>query len=905
MRILVIAEKPMLRKAIADAIPGKGSGSDPVVKTYNGDEYTITNVYGHVLQLKMPEDYDPAYKKWDLSALPIYFENWEQKPSPTAKEKVVQLKDLIKNADMIIHAGDPDDEGQYLIDEILRWYKYKGPVKRLDTANTTLAGMQKALSKMTDNTKHINDGLAAHARAISDLIVGVNMSRYYTLISGGATLTVGRVQTPTLGLVVARDALIEGHNKSKYYVVAGNMDIKGNSIPFTLQMKKTDPRLDDGKLLNKSEAEAIKDRIANKSYSEIIINKKKEIEQPPLPFNLVKLQTYCGSKFNYDPKKVMDITQALRDKYSAITYNRSDCQYLSSDHFAEAPSTTATVCANIGYTPKELDTNIKSKAFNDKLITAHFAIIPTDSKQDISKFTQDERNVYLAICKYYLAQFLPPAEKLKTSMKKEVQDGVLSSTSTEITKPGYRAIFKDAKEEEKSVLSEMPAGMYDGQTDDCEIQEKETKPPARYTKTSLNEDMTRISKYVDDPEIKKMLLAKDAGKEGENGSIGTTATRPDIIENLIKRGYLEEQGKKIISTKLGREFYNALPDELKKPDMTAKWWAMQEQIKAGEIDYTDLPESVLETCKDIMNQKHERIAAASTGRSQNGRQVLGKCPKCGKDVILTKKGGAVCVGFMDKSCDFGIYGTIAEKKLTPTQLSTLITAGHTKTIKGFKSKSGKTFDAPLKLDETYKVKFDFQETDAASRESEYKCPKCGRPLIYTRNGGVSCSGYKDGVCDFGIYGTIAGKQLSREHINQLLEDRKTDTINGFVSKAGKKFSAALELTEENKIAFVFPERSDDASSGADSGLKCPKCGQPLFFTKTGGVVCKGKFDGACDFGIYGTVAGKKLTEKQITSLIENGKTGVIKGFKSKAGKKFDAALTLAPDGTTKFEFEQK
>lgn len=901
MNILVIAEKPMLRKAIADAIPGKGSDSDPVVKTYNGDTYTITNVYGHVLQLKEPEDYDPSYKKWSLDSLPIYFDDWGQKPSPSAADKVKQLGGLIKDADMVIHAGDPDEEGQYLIDEILRWYKFTGPVKRLDTANTTLAGMQKALSKMTDNDRHINDGLSAHARAISDLIVGVNMSRFFTLLSGGSTLTVGRVQTPTLGLVVARDALIEGHTKTVYYTVSGNMDITGKAVPFNLKMKNDDPRLDEGRLLDPKEAEEIRKRIANKTYEDVVITKKTEKEEPPLPFNLVKLQTYCGNKFNYDPKRVMDITQDLRDKYSAITYNRSDCQYLSSDHFAEAPNTTATVCSNIGFTPKGLNTSIKSKAFNDKLITAHFAIIPTDSKQDLSKYTQEEKNVYLAICKFYLAQFLPPAEKLKTFMRKEVQDGTLMGVSTEITKPGYRSIFSDAKEEEQSPLSELAAGSYTGQTDDCEIKEKETKPPARYTKTSLNEDMTRISKYVDDPEIKKLLLAKDAGKEGENGSIGTTATRPDIIENLIKRGYLEVQGKKVISTKLGREFYAVLPDELKKPDMTAKWWVMQEQIKAGEIEYNELPKSVLETCKHILGQKFEKISSARTG----GRKVLGKCPKCGKDVILTKKGGAVCVGFMDKTCDFGIYGTICEKKLTENQLATLLAAGRTNIIKGFTSqKTGKKFDAALKMDESHKVVFDFEKNGDAG-ECQYTCPKCGRPLVYTASGGVSCTGFKDGACDFGIYGKIAEKAIPRAQLNKLLDTGRTDTIKGFKSqRTGKKFDAIIKLNDEYKTEFEFPEHSTESDS-KDTGLVCPLCGNTVFYTKTGGAVCKGHFDNDCTFSIYGTVAGKKLTQAQIKSLIEKGKTATISGFKSRSGKTFSAKLKLNENGTVGFEFENK
>ena len=700
MNILVIAEKPMLRKAIAAALPGTRSGSDPVIIKNGADTYTVTNVYGHVLTMKEPEDYDPTYKKWSLDRLPIYFDNWGQKPNPSASDKVKELGTLLKNADCVIHAGDPDDEGQFLIDEVLRWHKYKGPVKRLDTANTTLEGMKKALKRMNDNKNHEADGYAAYARAVADLVVGVNMSRFFTLKSGGTLLTVGRVQTPTLGLVVARDEAIEGHVKVHYYVITGNMSINGKTVPFSLKMASDDPRLDDGKLLEKTIAEELQKKIANKNYTGISITKKEETEQPPLPFNLVKLQTYCGTKFNYDPKKVMDITQGLRDKYSAITYNRSDCQYLSSDHFAEAPSTVATVCANINFKPAGLDTTIKSKAFNDSLITAHFAIIPTDSKQDISKFTKEEKDVYLAICKYYLAQFMPPAKKLKTIMTKTVEDGKLTSTSTVILSPGYRSIFAEAKPEEKSDLSDLSAGTYDGTSDDCKIEEKETKPPARYTKTSLNEDMTRISKYVKDPEIKKLLLEKDEGKEGENGSIGTTATRSDIIDRLVSRGYLELQGKKLISTKLGREFYNLLPDELKKADMTAKWWVIQEKIKTGECKHSALPESVLETCKEVMAREYQNISAEAS--RPGGREALGKCPRCGSPIIEGKAGYG-CSGYKS-GCKFVIWkkakgGIFQKVEITPAMAKKLLDGKKVHSKKLYSPNKDKLFEADFQLDD--------------------------------------------------------------------------------------------------------------------------------------------------------------------------------------------------------------
>ena len=718
MKYLIIAEKPQLRDAIADAIDGSRSGKDPV---YIGD-YVITNVYGHILTLKQPEDYDANLKKWSMNQLPIYFDDWGQKVSDSAKEKAKQIKELLKEADCVIHAGDPDDEGQFLIDEVIRYFNYKGPVYRLDTNNISAQGLKKALNNLTDNKEHEQIGYAAFARSIADLTVGVNMSRYFTLLNNSGTLSVGRVQTPTLGLVVNRDYLIENHIKTYYYTVHGNLKIDESDIPFNVSISKEDERLEDGKLIHKDDAIDIQKQIQNKTFSDIKVSKKKEKEEPPLPFNLTKLQTYCGNKFGYDPSEVLEITQELRDKYKCISYNRSDCQYLHMDDHKEAPNVLTTVCSNIGFKPAELDSSICSKAFNDELTTAHTAIIPTDVKVDLTKMTQRQKDVYLAICKYYLAQFLPPAEKLKTQLKKQVDDTLtLTSTSTEIIKQGYRAIFKESEQEEISSLSNLKEGTYTGDTDECRIQERETKPPSRYTKTSLNEDMTQISKYVDDTEIKQLLLAKDEGKEGEKGSIGTPATRSTIIDGLVKRGFIREEGKKIISTELGREFYNMLPNSLKKADMTAKWWVMQEQIKNGEIGFKTLPESVLETCKNIMGETHEKLSVTvqnSTNKS------LGKCPRCGGDIVEGKVGYG-CSNWK-KGCKFVIWknakgGMLQKMTITPKIAKELLGGNAIRTNQLYSPNKDKKFTGSFKLHDKgseYGAEFDLILNNKTSKRKK-------------------------------------------------------------------------------------------------------------------------------------------------------------------------------------------
>lgn len=707
--ILVIVEKPVLGKAIADALPGTAAMKNGCIYK---DDYIVTWVFGHMLSLKEPEDYDIGYKSWNINSLPIFFKDWQvkigkdgnlNKGQISKSQRVNQIGSLLKQADEVIHAGDPDDEGQLLIDELLRWFNYKGTVKRLDTANTTLVAMKKALSHMTDNKPHEPYGWSAYARSVADLMVGINMSRLFSC-KNQTLLTIGRVQTPTLGLVVNRDLAIEGHHKQKYYTIGCDINFNNDTVQADFIPAKTDSNLVDGHILNKEYAEQICNRLKGQVLKNINITKKIVYEAPPLPFNLVKLQTYCSGKFGYSPQQVLDITQSLRENHKAITYNRSDCQYLSEEHYKEAPVTMKTVIMNIRYKPKNLDMNLKSKCFDSSKISAHFAIIPTNQKVNLDKLSEAEKNVYLAICKYYIAQFMPKAKKEQTNLSIELGNGeAIKAISTVIIEQGYRSIFNEAEKDKASNLSKIPEGIYSGKITDTDIAEKETKPPSRYTKASLNEDMTCISKYVKDPKIKQLLLSKDEGKEGERGSIGTSATRSGIIESLVKRGFLREDGKKVISTALGRELYRILPDEIKKADMTAEWWAIQEEIQNGTANYNKLIDSVYDTIKHIVANvdNYPVVNSSIIAIKKKGGAVIGKCPRCGGDIVETKTGFCCSNWKEPTNCKFNIW----KKSKSPLFAKTTFTAatvkkllsGQSVKMKKLVSKTGKEFEAEVKM----------------------------------------------------------------------------------------------------------------------------------------------------------------------------------------------------------------
>ena len=707
--ILVIAEKPVLGKAIADALPGTAAMKNGCI--YKGD-YIVTWVFGHMLSLKEPEDYDIGYKSWNINSLPIFFKDWQVKIGKDGNlnkgqisklQRVNQIGNLLKQADEVIHAGDPDDEGQLLIDELLRWFNYKGIDKRLDTANTTLVAMKKALSHMTDNKPHEPYGWSAYARSVADLMVGINMSRLFSC-KNQTLLTIGRVQTPTLGLVVNRDLAIEGHHKQKYYTIACDINFNNDTVQADFIPSKTDSNLVDEHILSKEYAEQICNRLKGQTLKNINITKKIVYEAPPLPFNLVKLQTYCSGKFGYSPQQVLDITQSLRENHKAITYNRSDCQYLSEEHYKEAPVTMKAVIMNIRYKPKSLDMNLKSKCFDSSKISAHFAIIPTNQKVNLDKLSEAEKNVYLAICKYYIAQFMPKAKKEQTNLSIELGNGeAIKAVSTVIIEQGYRSIFNEAEKDKASNLSKIPEGIYSGKITDTDIAEKETKPPSRYTKASLNEDMTCISKYVKDPKIKQLLLSKDEGKEGERGSIGTSATRSGIIESLVKRGFLREDGKKVISTALGRELYRILPDEIKKADMTAEWWSIQEEIQNGTVNYNKLIDSVYDTIKHIVTNvdNYPVVNSSIIAIKKKGGAVIGKCPRCGGDIVETKTGFCCSNWKEPTNCKFNIW----KKSKSPLFAKTTFTAatvkkllsGQSVKMKKLVSKTGKEFEAEVKM----------------------------------------------------------------------------------------------------------------------------------------------------------------------------------------------------------------
>lgn len=668
---LIIAEKPELGKAIAAAICQK-----PVTNrdgSINCGEYTVISAFGHLFKLKQPEEYGEEYKKWTKDTLPIYFENWDIVPAKDKTQRVNVIGGLLKQAEIVVHAGDPDDEGQLLIDEILQYFKYDGPVLRLSTNDNNPQYIQKQMAKLEDNSLYLSNGYSARARGVADFIVGINYSRFFTLSNRTRDLmNVGRVQTPTLGLVVARDMQIEGHKKLCYYELSVNFDNELTGVSAKFYPNPESPLLDEsGRVTNKAVLEKTLAMLKGRQV-EAVVEKSMVKEKPPLPLNQVELQTYCGTKYGYSLDETSKAAQELRENYKAITYNRSSSRNLNEEHYTEAPKVVDRVLNITGLNIPILDLGIKSACFKP-VKEPHHAIIPTGTALDISRLTPVQKNVYMAVVMFYLAQFMPEATDEKTTLNIELgKNNRIKAQSLLAKNQGWRSYFKE-KNTESSPLDKLAAGVYKVGITGGEIKEIETKPPKRYTEITLNKDMTSVAKYVTDPEIREILLRKDKDSDKDKGSIGTESTRTAIITNLITRGYLEKKGKQLISSQKGRELYSALPDEIKKPDMTAKWWAIQEKIKECEATPQDLYNDVLQTVSRIINEKYSFSIGTSKFNHSGVHPkavVVGVCPRCGGQVIENSKAFS-CINWQKpKECKFTLWKTSKQAPFSKYTLTT-------------------------------------------------------------------------------------------------------------------------------------------------------------------------------------------------------------------------------------------
>jgi len=622
---LFIAEKPSLGRAIADVLPKPLRKSDGFIVAANGD--TVTWCIGHLLEQAEPEVYDPAFKKWSHQHLPIVPTKWQlNAKKKTAKQLKVVVK-LIRQANQLVHAGDPDREGQLLVDEVINFAgvgKAKvESVQRCLISDLNLAAVKRAVLSLRSNRDFMPLSISALARSRADWLYGINLTRAYTLQGQKAgyhgVLSVGRVQTPVLGLVVRRDQAIKRFISQAYFQVWANLQTeKGEQFRAKwVPSKECQAYLDDqGRNLSKPLAENVAKRISNKPAIVSKLKRQLKKQSAPLPYNLSALQIDASKAFGMSAQQVLDTCQALYERHKLITYPRSDCRHLPLEHFSQASGVVQAIQHNAKHNSasekllgassealKLLNIKQKSRAWNDKKVSAHHAIIPTLKKLSAG-LSASEDKVYRLICRNYVVQFLPAYEFYAVDVEVEIVSGKFAAKAKEVVAPGWRLLFGLSKADRKSADDEpdqkIPA-LEIGQalrSLDADVLEKQTSPPKPYTDASLLAAMTGISAHVVDPELRKVLRETDG--------LGTEATRAGIIELLFKRGFLKRDSKTIHATPAGCALIDALPEEATQPDLTARWESQLSLIHEGCSSYQSLM-SPLEAQLQLMVDDSQKV----------------------------------------------------------------------------------------------------------------------------------------------------------------------------------------------------------------------------------------------------------------------------------------------------------
>lgn len=634
--ILYIAEKPSLGRAIADVLPKPHKKGDGHIMAANGD--CVSWCIGHLLEQAEPDSYDAAYKSWKFEHLPIIPDKWKMKPKPKTRSQLTVLRGLVKQATQLVNAGDPDREGQLLVDEVIAHLGVKGDklnqTQRLLISDLNPQAVRRALGQMRSNREFIPLSTSALARSRADWLYGMNMTRAYTLqgrkVGYQGVLSVGRVQTPLLGLVVRRDEEIDNFVSKSFYEVLANLTTEKNEA-FTAKWQPSEacqPYMDEeGRVLSKGLAQNVASRISDKPAEVTQVIAKDKQQNAPLPYSLSSLQIDAAKRYGMSAKEVLDTCQTLYERHKLITYPRSDSRYLPAEQFAQAPQVIDSVLSGAGELVEKSDKpdpKIKSKAWNDSKVDAHHAIIPTEKRANLSSLSAREKQIYLQVARQYLAQFYPPYRYSETQVDVLIQGGHFKTKAKQERSLGWKQLFArnhagnakgastdnnadSSKEDDDEAQQKLPA-LKKGQSlhsGTGELIEKQTQAPKHFTDATLLGAMTGINRYVTDPEIRKILKDTDG--------LGTEATRAGIIELLFKRTFLSRQGKTIIATEVGRGLINSLPLSATTPDMTALWESHLDAISRKEAKYQSFMTPLIDSLSHLITQAGSQLPTALKG----------------------------------------------------------------------------------------------------------------------------------------------------------------------------------------------------------------------------------------------------------------------------------------------------
>jgi DNA topoisomerase-3 len=930
-KTLIIAEKPSVAGDIAKAL----GGFKKVEDHFESDHYVLSSAVGHLLELVCPEGVEAVRGKWTFKCLPVIPPHFDLQPIERSENRLKVLKKLIKRPDVdaLVNACDAGREGELIFRNIVKHTKAKQPIKRLWLQSMTPAAIREGFAQLREDKEMLPLADAAYSRSEADWLVGINgtraMTAFNSKLGGFFKTTVGRVQTPTLAILVEREQKIRKFVPRDFWEVIGTFDAAAGQYTgrwfdekFTrADGKDGDDQLKPERLWEKSRAEAIRDKCLGKTGI-VTEESKPSTSLSPLLYDLTSLQRDANSRFGFSAKNTLAIAQALYERHKVLTYPRTDSRALPEDY----PATVKGVMQMLGETRYATfaETILKSgwvrpnkRIFNNAKVSDHFAIIPTTVAP--KHLSEPEQKLYDLVTKRFLAIFYPAAEFLETTRITRVEGEPFKSTGKVLVTPGWLTVYgKEAESDDTpSLVPVKPNEPVN--TSSVEVKENVTKPPPRYTEATLLSAMEGAGKLVEDDELREAMREK---------GLGTPATRAAIIEGLIYEDYVHRHARELQATAKAfslMELLNGLGiPELTRPELTGDWEFKLRQVQRRQMSRNEFMSEIADMTRHIVERakkfEHDTIPG-------DFGVLKTSCPKCGGEVHEKYK-QFQCI---NEKCDFSLWKTLCSRMYEIEEIEQLITDKRIGPLQGFRSKLGKPFAAVLKLTPEFKIEFDFGDgqkdangeaiapVDFTGKEPLGKCPKCGARVFDTGMNYVceQATGPAK-TCAFRTGKIILQQEISPEQVKKLLAEGKTDLLKGFVSrKTNRKFEAFL-VVKDGGTAFEFPprERKTKAKGGASreplpkidfTGKtplgKCPKCGGQVFDTGAGYLCEKSQADARpCKFRINREILQQPIEPAQAQKLLAARKTDLLNTFISKAGKPFPAYLVMDDKGKVTFEF---
>ncbi len=641
---LYLCEKPSQGRDLAKVLGATRSGGEGHL--HNGTGTVVTWAFGHLLEEAEPQDYDPELKTWKLESLPIVPDKWKMKVSQRGAKQFKVVKDLVAKADTVVIATDFDREGEAIARSLLERFRYQGNVQRLKLRALDEQSIRKALQEICDGDETLPLYYAAKARSRADWLIGFNLTRAFSVITRQAKIkgvfSVGRVQTPVVRLVVERDQAIANFTPSPFYVLTGTFQVQNGQLDAVWQPPEQVAD-EQGRCINKVIAEQFRDALPGKPAEVVKAEVKKGKESPPLPFSLSKLQQYCSRKFGMSAKEVLSHAQSLYETHKATSYPRTDCGYLPVSQHDEAPDVLRALalsdpsCQGL---VSGADISLRSRAFNDKKVSAHHGIIPTAAEVDVSAMSDAERKVYEAIRRQYIAQFYAQHEFERTEIEIRCANQPFFAKGRVPLKAGWKVLFSQEEtvsaDDGESQGNETPTQnslpkVRQGEPGQCcgaELDSKMTRPPPHFTDETLIAAMENIARFEDDPAL-KAILRSTAG-------LGTEATRADTLESCVSREYIKRTKGSIISTDKALALLALVPAEVASPAMTAAWEQKLEAIANGEEQMGPFIQYIGNWISEIVAQLKSDPAAVLKRAGPTLKaieEVTHPCPECGSSMF--------------------------------------------------------------------------------------------------------------------------------------------------------------------------------------------------------------------------------------------------------------------------------